>query len=85
MKTAVKVISTVIISFVAVSSCNNFDDTKLWEAINANTARIVSLEEAVRSLNTETSNLRKLIEALQKNDMVTNVSELIHFRKVYCN
>ena len=76
MKTAVKVISTVIISFVAVSSCNNFDDTKLWEAINANTARIVSLEEAVRSLNTETSNLRKLIEALQKNDMVTNVSEL---------
>lgn len=68
------------ISFIAitlaivVSSCSKFDDTDIWNKLNDHEKRIVSLEELCKQMNTNINSLQSIVNALQKNDYITNVS-----------
>ena len=68
------------ISFIAialaivVSSCSKFDDTDIWNKLNEHEKRIVALEELCKQMNTNISSLQSIVNALQKNDYITNVS-----------
>ena len=56
----------------ACVSC--FDDSLLWESINDHESRISELEKICKEMNTNISSLQKLVNALQNNDYITNVS-----------
>ncbi|MBP3423770.1 MAG: leucine-rich repeat protein [Alistipes sp.] len=68
------------ISFIAValaivvSSCSKFDDSDIWNKLNEHEKRIVALEELCKQMNTNISSLQSIVNALQKNDHITNVS-----------
>ena len=68
-----KVIGLVFIVICAMTSCNKFDDTKIWDKLNDHESRILKLEILCDQLNTNVSSLRTLIEALQRNEFVTAV------------
>ena len=59
---------------IVVSSCSKFDDTDIWNKLNDHEKRIVSLEELCKQMNTNISSLQSIVNALQKNDYITNVS-----------
>lgn len=72
-----KIIPFVVLCSIAlISGCKKFDDSALWNAIHENAEKIAKLEKNVASLNSDVSNLRTLVEAIQKNDMITSVSPL---------
>ena len=59
---------------IVVSSCSKFDDTDIWNKLNDHEKRIVALEELCKQMNTNISALQAVVNALQKNDYITNVS-----------
>ena len=59
---------------ICVSSCSKFDDTDIWDKLNDHEKRIVKLEELCKQMNTNITSLQTIIEALEKNDYITNVS-----------
>ena len=66
-------LSVVCATSLVFSSCQ-FDDSAIWDKINDHEKRIVALEELCKQLNTNISSLQSIVEALQKNDYITNVS-----------
>ena len=58
------------------SSCNEFDDSLLWEKINDHEKRIAALEELCKQMNTNISALQAIVTALQDNDYVTGVAPI---------
>lgn len=65
-----------IIATVLVSSCDKFDDTEIWEKLENHENRISALEELCKQLNTNINSLKTIVEALEKNDYITNVSPI---------
>lgn len=66
-----------LVAFLAafiVSSCSSFDDTEIWDKLNDHEKRIVALEELCKQMNTNISALQTIVNALQKNDYITNVA-----------
>lgn len=59
---------------VVVSSCSKFDDTPIWDKLNDHESRITALEELCEQMNTNIDALQTIVEALEKNDYITNVS-----------
>ena len=59
---------------VGVSSCSKFDDTEIWDKLNDHESRITALEELCKQMNTNIDALQTIVEALEKNDYITNVS-----------
>ncbi len=59
---------------VVVSSCSKFDDTPIWDKLNDHESRITALEELCKQMNTNITALQTIVEALEKNDYITNVS-----------
>ena len=59
---------------VVVSSCSKFDDTPIWDKLNDHENRITALEELCEQMNTNIDALQTIVEALEKNDYITNVS-----------
>ncbi len=57
-------------------ACDKFDATNIWNKINELDDRVTTLEDNVKKINSELSNLRSLIEAMQKNDMVSKIETL---------
>ena len=55
-----------------MSSC--YDDTSLWESIRDHEARIAKLETLCNQMNTNISSLQAILESVQQNDYVTNVT-----------
>ena len=66
-------LSVVCATSLVFSSCQ-FDDSAIWDKINDHEKRIVALEELCKQMNTNISSLQSIVEALQKNDYITNVS-----------
>ena len=62
-----------LVAFI-VSSCSSFDDTEIWDKLNDHEKRIVALEELCKQMNTNISALQTIVNALQKNDYITNVA-----------
>ena len=63
-----------IVVAVVVSSCSKFDDTDIWDKLNDHESRITALEELCKQMNTNIDALQTIVEALEKNDYITNVS-----------
>ena len=59
---------------VVVSSCSKFDDTPIWDKLNDHESRITALEELCKQMHTNITALQIIVEALEKNDYITNVS-----------
>ncbi len=75
-------LSVVIATTLALSSCQ-FDDSALWskldeygQSIKDHEQRISALEELCKQMNTNIEALQTLVDALEKRDYVTNVSEV---------
>ena len=66
---------TALIYAVLCSSCSEeYDDSALWNDLNALEARVTELEELCRQMNTNISSLQTIVNALKLNDYITNVS-----------
>ena len=61
---------------IVVIGCNKFNDTEIWDSINELDARVTHLEEMCNQLNINISSLQMIIQALNSNDYITNVSHL---------
>lgn len=57
-----------------LASCSEFDDSKIWDKLDNLESRISQLEELCKQMNTNISSLQTIVNALQKNDYITNVS-----------
>ena len=75
-------LSVVLATTLALTSCQ-FDDSDIWdkfgemeESIRDHEQRISALEELCKQMNTNIEALQTLVEALEKRDYVTNVSEV---------
>ena len=75
-------LSVVLATSLAFTSCQ-FDDSDIWdkfgeveESIRDHEERISALEELCKQMNTNIEALQTLVEALEKRDYVTNVSEV---------
>ena len=61
---------------LAVSSCSKFDDSEIWDKLKNHENRITKLEELCKQLNTNINSLQSIVQALDRNDYITNVSEI---------
>ena len=75
-------LSVVLATTLALTSCQ-FDDSDIWnkfgemeESIRDHEQRISALEELCKQMNTNIEALQTLVDALEKRDYVTNVSEV---------
>ena len=75
-------LSVVLATSLAFTSCQ-FDDSDIWytlneygESIRDHEQRISALEELCKQMNTNIEALQTLVDALEKRDYVTNVSEV---------
>lgn len=53
------------------------DSSKLWESIGSIEARLTSLEKQCAELNTNISSIQAIVEAVQKNDYITDVAVVL--------
>ncbi len=70
MKKLFYVALTVMFSVV---SCQEFDDSAIWDKLDDHESRIANLEELCKQMNTNIASLQTLVTALQNNDYVTSV------------
>ena len=75
-------LSVVLATTLTLTSCQ-FDDSDIWdkfgemeESIHDHEQRISALEELCKQMNTNIEALQTLVNALEKRDYVTNVSEV---------
>ena len=75
-------LSVVLATSLAFTSCQ-FDDSDIWDTLNEygesirdHEQRISALEELCKQMNTNIEALQILVDALEKRDYVTNVSEV---------
>lgn len=65
---------TLILSISTFTSCN-YDDTDLWNAIDDVNTRVENLEAVTQNLNSELSALHTIVNALQNNVSITQVTQ----------
>ena len=58
-------------------SCNEFDDSAIWDKLDNHEARIVQLETMCNQMNTNISSLQTIVQSLQKNDYVTSIISIV--------
>ena len=56
------------------TGCDKYDDGKLWDNINNLEARLTALEKQCKEMNTNIESMKVLVDVLQSNDYVTNVT-----------
>lgn len=67
---------TVVITVIALSSCT-YDDDDLWNSVHGLEDRVAQLETLCQQMNTNISSLQTIVDALQQNDYITNVTPII--------
>lgn len=63
-----------LVMAIFISSCNEYDDSKIWDKLNDHEGRIAKLEELCKQLNTNIDALQTLVNALEINDYITHVA-----------
>ena len=58
-------------------TCNEFDDSAIWDELRAHEERIARLETLCSQMNTNISALQAIMDALKENDYVTNVAPIM--------
>ncbi len=66
----------ILVMLAGLVSCR-YDDSEIWNKVNGNEARIAVLEEQCRGFNQDLQTLRTIVNALQGNDYVTGVAEVM--------
>ena len=72
-----KKILTYISVLLAVCSCSWFDDSKIWEELREHEERIEKLEAICGRLNSNVEALQGIMEALEANDYVTDITRIM--------
>lgn len=67
---------------LVVSSCAEFDASSIWDEINDHEDRIAVLEQICERLNSDIAAQKGIVDALQANDYVTGVADIIEDGKV---
>ena len=65
----------IAVALLSMVSCYN--DSLIWDTIHNHETRISELELKCREMNVNISSLSQIIEALQENDYVTSISEVV--------
>ena len=68
-----KIIYLALTILFSVMSCQEFDDSAIWDKLEDHENRIAYLEELCKQMNTNISSLQTIVTALQNNDYVTAV------------
>ncbi|WP_448776631.1 PL29 family lyase N-terminal domain-containing protein [Bacteroides congonensis] len=64
-------------AILLITGCSkDYDDTQLWENMNNLKSRVEKLEDTCNRLNTNIISLQAILEAIQKNDAIRDVSTL---------
>ena len=72
----------ILFSMSVVCSCAEFDATSIWDEINDHEDRIADLEQVCERLNGDIAAQKGIVAALQTNDYVTGVSDILEDGKV---
>lgn len=66
-----------LVAILLITGCSkDYDDTQLWENMNNLKSRVEKLEDTCNRLNTNIISLQAILEAIQKNDAIRDVSTL---------
>lgn len=71
-----KLLTITALIAATLSSCK-YDDDDLWSSVHGLEDRVAKLEELCKQMNTNISSLRTIVEALEENDYVTNVTPVM--------
>lgn len=71
-----KALLVILVVFAGLVSCK-YDDSEIWNKVKENEARIAALEEQCRGFNQDLKTLNAIVNALQGNDYVTSVVEVM--------
>ena len=55
-------------------ACSKYDDGKLWDKVNDLDSRLAALEKQCKEMNTNIASMKVILDALQTNDYITNVT-----------
>lgn len=64
----------IFFSVVFFTGCSKYDDGKLWDSVNDLENRLIILEKQCREMNTNIASMKVIVDALQSNDYITNVT-----------
>ena len=67
----------ITIALLSVCSCAQFDDSKIWDEFKNYYNRLEKVEAACDLMNSNISALQAIVTALQSNDYVTGVAEIV--------
>jgi hypothetical protein len=70
-----KILFTLCVLGVAMSGCQKYDDTALWDEVNSQAARIAALEAWQATVNGNITALQGLVNALEAHRFITDVTE----------
>ena len=59
------------------AACQEYDHTPIWDKLNEHEERIEMLEEECKRLNSNISALQTVLEAMQENDYVTDITKIM--------
>ena len=72
-----KIFYVALAVFLSVTSCQDFDDSAIWNKLNDHESRIAYLEDVCKQINTDIVNLQTIVTALETNDYIVNASQLV--------
>ena len=72
-----KYISILLATLALATSCTRFDDSAIWEELLNHKERIEKLEAECNRLNSNIEALQTILEALQANDYVTDITKIV--------
>lgn len=68
------VLATIVL---LASSCSIFDDSDIWDKLQDHEARIEELEKSCNELNSNLAALRVILEAVQQQDYITDITRIM--------
>lgn len=69
-------ITILLMAICFVTSCNEFDDSEIWDKLNDHEYRIAYLEEVCNKMNADIANLQTIVTAIENNDFIVNAFPL---------
>ena len=72
-----KYILLLLATLALAVSCDVFDHTSIWDKLNEHEQRIEELEKACNRLNTNIESIQAILQALQTNDYVTDITKIM--------
>ena len=68
---------TLFIAALLAAACQRFDDSAIWDELREHEERIERLEAECKRLNSNISALQTVLEAVQENDYVTDITKIM--------